>query len=258
MLNLSNHLAITKSSSVEHIQDEQHTADLSKVITMDSKVRFEVANSNIWLNHLATTTIIQAGQWYPYLGVNCILDRLLLVVMICATWLWFHQSNCIVLKCAISWEKYKTLSVVDMGYICIILIYQWNKLMGTRYIEDTTFWMLFSHLCRQIGDRISHLDTRFAILWWPMSRILNHWCCKRKYTSSRESSGLQGWFGFWKRDEKGELHRQTWVNLFFTWKRCGRRIHVSWRVAFSKWLDEICIALWFKLFPCFETLCFSR
>ena len=59
MLNLSNHLAITKSSSVEHIQDEQHTADLSKVITMDSKVRFEVANSNIWLNHLATTTIIQ-------------------------------------------------------------------------------------------------------------------------------------------------------------------------------------------------------
>ena len=26
---------------------------------MDSKVRFEVANSNIWLNHLATTTIIQ-------------------------------------------------------------------------------------------------------------------------------------------------------------------------------------------------------
>ena len=26
---------------------------------MDSKVTFEVANSNIWLNHLATTTIIQ-------------------------------------------------------------------------------------------------------------------------------------------------------------------------------------------------------
>ena len=59
MLNLSNHLAITKRSSVEHIQDEQHTADVSKVITMDSKVTFEVANSNIWLNHLATTTIIQ-------------------------------------------------------------------------------------------------------------------------------------------------------------------------------------------------------
>ena len=69
MLNLSNHLAITKSSSVEHIQDEQHTADVSKVITMDSKVRFEVANSNIWLNHLATTTIIQvvrrAGGYHP-------------------------------------------------------------------------------------------------------------------------------------------------------------------------------------------------
>ena len=62
MLNLSNHLAITKSSSVEHIQDEQHTADVSEVITMDSKVRFEVANSNIWLNHLATTTIIQVRR----------------------------------------------------------------------------------------------------------------------------------------------------------------------------------------------------
>ena len=161
---------------------------------------------------------LSSGQWYPYLGVNCMLDRLLLVVMICATWLWFHQSSCIVLKWEISWEKSKTPSIVDMGYICIILIYQWNKLMGTLCIEDTIFWMLFSHLCRQIGDRISHLDTRFAILWWPMSRILNHWCCKRKYTSSCESSGLQSWFGFWKRDEKGELHRQTWVNLFFTWE----------------------------------------
>ena len=27
---------------------------------------------------------------------------------------------------------------------------------------------------------------------------------------------------------------------------------------FLNWLDEICIALGFKLFPCFETLCFSR
>ena len=70
MLNLSNHLAITKSSSVEHIQDEQHTADLSKVITMDSKVRFEVANSNIWLNHLATTTIIQVGYLGGALGYS--------------------------------------------------------------------------------------------------------------------------------------------------------------------------------------------
>ena len=31
---------------------------------MDSKVTFEVANSNIWLNHLATTTIIQeVNSW---------------------------------------------------------------------------------------------------------------------------------------------------------------------------------------------------
>ena len=29
-------------------------------------------------------------------------------------------------------------------------------------------------------------------------------------------------------------------------------------VHFFNWLDEICIALGFKLFPCFETLCFSR
>ena len=36
---------------------------------------------------------LSSGQWYPYLGVNCMLDRLLLVVMICATWLWFHQSK---------------------------------------------------------------------------------------------------------------------------------------------------------------------
>ena len=161
---------------------------------------------------------LSSGQWYPYLGVNCMLDRLLLVVMICATWLWFHQSNCIVLKWEISWEKSKTPSIVDMGSICIILICQWNKLMGTPCIEDTISWTLFSHLCRQIGDRISHLDTRFAILWWPMSRILKHWCCKRKYTSPYESSGLQSWFGLWKRDEKGVLHRQTWFNLLFTWE----------------------------------------
>ena len=50
---------MTNSPSVEHTQDEQHTAEVSKVITMDSKVTFEVTNSNIWLNHLATTTIIQ-------------------------------------------------------------------------------------------------------------------------------------------------------------------------------------------------------
>ena len=50
---------MTNSPSVEHTQDEQHTAEVSKVITMDNKVTFEVTNSNIWLNHLATTTIIQ-------------------------------------------------------------------------------------------------------------------------------------------------------------------------------------------------------
>ena len=50
---------MTNSPSVEHTQDEQHTAEVSKVITMDTKVTFEVTNSNIWLNHLATTTIIQ-------------------------------------------------------------------------------------------------------------------------------------------------------------------------------------------------------
>ena len=53
---------MTNSPSVEHTQDEQHTAEVSKVITMDTKVTFEVTNSNIWLNHLATTTIIQAGD----------------------------------------------------------------------------------------------------------------------------------------------------------------------------------------------------
>ena len=52
---------MTNSPSVEHTQDEQHTAEVSKVITMDTKVTFEVTNSNIWLNHLATTTIIQVG-----------------------------------------------------------------------------------------------------------------------------------------------------------------------------------------------------
>ena len=52
---------MTNSPSVEHTQDEQHTAEVSKVITMDSKVTFEVTNSNIWLNHLATTTIIQVS-----------------------------------------------------------------------------------------------------------------------------------------------------------------------------------------------------
>ena len=52
---------MTNSPSVEHTQDEQHTAEVSKVITMDNKVTFEVTNSNIWLNHLATTTIIQVG-----------------------------------------------------------------------------------------------------------------------------------------------------------------------------------------------------
>ena len=41
-------------------------------------------------------------------------------------------------------------------------------------------------------------------------------------------------------------------------ERCGMRIHVSFRAAFLEWLDEICIALGFKLFPCCETLCFSR
>ena len=30
----------------------------------------------------------------------------------------------------ISWEKSRTPSIVDMGYICIILICPWNKLMG--------------------------------------------------------------------------------------------------------------------------------
>ena len=50
---------MTNSPSVEHTQNEQHTAEVSKVITMDTKVTFEVTNSNIWLNHLATTTIIQ-------------------------------------------------------------------------------------------------------------------------------------------------------------------------------------------------------
>ena len=50
---------MTNSPSVQHTQDEQHTAEVSKVITMDNKVTFEVTNSNIWLNHLATTTIIQ-------------------------------------------------------------------------------------------------------------------------------------------------------------------------------------------------------
>ena len=54
---------MTNSPSVEHTQDEQHTAEVSKVITMDSKVTFEVTNSNIWLNHLATTTIIQVVAW---------------------------------------------------------------------------------------------------------------------------------------------------------------------------------------------------
>ena len=29
-------------------------------------------------------------------------------------------------------KKSKTPSIVDMGYICIILIFQWNKLMGTQ------------------------------------------------------------------------------------------------------------------------------
>jgi len=57
---------MTNSPSVEHTQDEQHTAEVSKVITMDSKVTFEVTNSNIWLNHLATATIIQVGcQRHP-------------------------------------------------------------------------------------------------------------------------------------------------------------------------------------------------
>ena len=56
---------MTNSPSVEHTQDEQHTAEVSKVITMDSKVTFEVTNSNIWLNHLATTTIIQVHRVDP-------------------------------------------------------------------------------------------------------------------------------------------------------------------------------------------------
>ena len=47
-------------------------------------------------------------------------------------------------------------------------------------------------------------------------------------------------------------------SICFSLERCGMRIHVSFRVAFLEWLDEICIALWFKLFPCCETLCFSR
>ena len=180
---------------------------------------------------------LSSGQWYPYLGVKCMLDKLLLVVMICATWLWFHQSDCIVLKWEISWEKSKTPSIVDMGYICIILICQWNKLMGTPWIEDTISWMSFSHHCLRIGDRILHLDTRFAILWWIMGRTLKHWCCKRKYTSPYESSGLLSWFGLWKRDAKGELHLQTWFKCF-SFERCGMIVHVSFRFAFWELLEE--------------------
>ena len=47
-------------------------------------------------------------------------------------------------------------------------------------------------------------------------------------------------------------------SICFSLERCGMRIHVSSRVSFSELLDEICIALWFKLVPCFETSCFSR
>ena len=143
------------------------------------------------------------------------LDRLSLVVMICATWLWFHQSDYIVLKWQISWEKSKTPSIVDMGYICIILIFQWNKLMGTQWIEDTTSLMSFSRLCRQIGDRTLHLDTRFAILWWTMSRILKLSCCKRKYTSPYESSGRLSWLVFAKGDEKGRVASSNMSHFAF-------------------------------------------
>ena len=149
------------------------------------------------------------------------LDRLLLVVMICATWLWFHQSDCIVVKWQISWEKSKTPSIVDMGYICIILICQWNKLMGTQWIGDTISWMSFSHLCRHIGDRTLHLDTRFAILWWTMSRILKLWCCKRKYTSPYESSGLLSWLVFGKRDEKGRVASSNMIQFAFHLRNVG-------------------------------------
>ena len=45
-------------------------------------------------------------------------------------------------------------------------------------------------------------------------------------------------------------------SICFSLERCGMRIHVSFRAAFLEWLDEICIALGFKLFPCCETLCF--
>ena len=47
-------------------------------------------------------------------------------------------------------------------------------------------------------------------------------------------------------------------SICFSLERCGMRIHVSSRVAFLELLDEICIALWFKRVPCFETSCFSR
>ena len=47
-------------------------------------------------------------------------------------------------------------------------------------------------------------------------------------------------------------------SICFSLERCGMRIHVSGRVAYLEWLDEICIALWFKLVLCFETSCFSR
>ena len=57
----------------------------------------------------------------------------------------------------------------------------------------------------------------------------------------------------WKRESCIVKHE----SICFSLERCGMRIHVSFRVAFLEWLDEICIALWFRLFPCFETLCFS-
>ena len=47
------------------------------------------------------------------------------------------------------------------------------------------------------------------------------WCCKRKYTSPYESSGLQSWLIFGKRDEKGRVASSDMIQFAFRLRNVG-------------------------------------